>query len=1153
MRNPEDPLINKEGGEDRVFAGGLAAHKHPAPRFIEQIAENDRRGRRMRWFDPWKPWRGLAFLEPTNREYILLAAYTLLILWLLWTYRRDFLQFNWRRLLLFAGLLLAPLFTNQLLVINFLWTTLPSPPQMPVLPTHPSAPLLGALPILAASAWLGAGPAILVGGVCGVLRVGMANGGMLDPFYFAFLGFFFGFFLRQDYRGRFPLILRQPVVAGFLSVILASLIQLISVFVQAAGVGVAGLDHAVTWTGINLPPILLEGLVASFIVQAIYAFPQYRPVKEAKSYPPYSRTLSRRLLFIFVPLIVLMTFALVYAVTASTLQVAIADAIDEMARDANNASEDVPYFIQSGQGLLAALANDQTLWQEEAADLDTILQSNLRTLAFFDQLILFDNAGNQRAMYPPIASGGDPELTSQENVLLQRVREHSAPQISTVHRSNRGEALLSFLAPVENEETGEQHGILLGRTRLAFNPILNRALSGLQWTRARGEGFFVDAEGRIVAHSDPEMLLVPWNLDRDRPCISTVLNGCAYESRDRRDNTRELVYYLSVEGYPWTVVVRLPYEVVLAQATQIATPLLMLQLVLGGVLVTVIPFVTSLVTRPLTQLAAAADRIAEGDLTQTIHVPGDDEVARVGDAFEGMRVRLKDRLEDLSLLLQISQAVSATLELPRGMPFILEGALKATNAQVARIVFLSASGDPQMVMARGEPREGWGTFDRSFALQAKDSEFPLILEDLETVESLASLNLDDKPVKAAIVLPVRTKNRVPAVIWVGYREKRSFDGSQVDMLSTLSSQTAVLVENARLFQAAEGGRRRLAAILSSTTDAVLVTDRDDCLLLANPAAERAFNISSEAVTGHRVDEADLDPALARIFAEPMDQSAALTEEVPLPDGRTLYASVSTILSSDGERIGRVAVMRDITYFKELDEMKSEFVATVSHDLRAPLTFMRGYTTMLPMVGDLSDKQREYVEKILHGVGQMSNLIDDLLDLGRIEAGVGLERGICHLGAIIVEAVDGMRARAAAKGLTLRMEPAEGMAVVSGDAALLRQAVTNLVDNAIKYTSSGGAVTVGLTIRDEHALVRVSDTGIGIAPDDQVRLFEKFYRVKRRDTADIRGTGLGLAIVKSIVERHGGKVWVDSVLDQGSSFYISLPIGDIDAHDVEISE
>nr|HID12351.1 HAMP domain-containing protein [Anaerolineae bacterium] len=1089
-------------------------------------------------FEVWRPWVRLAFFELEIWEYPLLVLYVLVTLVLLVHSRRDFSRLGGPRLLLFLGLLTAPLLVNNLLVLSFSLPSLLPPPNVPAEPAHPFAPLLGTLPVIAAGAWLGGGPALLVGLVGGVVRAGMATGGLPDPFHFAFFGFLVGFFLHQDYRGHLPLIVRQPLIAGPLTTLLASPLRLLSVFAHTATSGLAGLDYAVTLTGANVGPALLESLVAATVVQVVYLLsPRLRPVRVAHQSPPYSRTLNRRLLFLFVPLILTMTAVLVHAVTATTLRVATLEAVDEMARDANSAAGGIPYFIHTGQGLLVEFANDEILWHSDPITLEARLRDDLRTVAFFDQLMLFDSTGQRLAMYPP-APTGDPKLTAQEEVLLQRVLESGAPQISSVHRLRRGEAILSFLAPVEGEQTGERFGALLGRTRLDVNPVMDQVLASLQWTRARGEGFVVDSEGRIVAHPDSDMFLAEWHMDENRPRIATVLRGWAYESRNPRDNTRQLVYYLPVEGHPWAVVIRLPYEVVLEQATQIATPLLLLQTLLGGGLVIVIPLVTGWLTRPLKQLASAADRIAEGDLTQPVQVPGDDEVARVGDAFESMRVRLKDRLDDLSLLLQIGRAVSATLELPKGMPFILEGALRATHAQVARIVLLSVNGDPQMVMARGKPREGLGALDRALATAARGLEQPLVVENLTRAKTLAEPEARTGPIKAVIALPVRTKDRVPAVMWVGYGEVHRFDASEIDLLSTLASQTAVLVENARLFQAAEGGRRRLAAILASTTDAVLVTDRDDRILLVNPAAERAFGITADMVVGEKIDRAELAPALVRVFEEPLPPSEALTEEVPLPDGRTLYASVSTILSADGERIGRVAVMRDITHFKELDEMKSEFVATVSHDLRAPLTFMRGYAAMLPMVGELNDKQREYVEKILHGVGQMSELIDDLLNLGRIEAGVGLERKPCHLGAILVEAVDGARARAAAKGLTLRLEPAEGAAVIAGDAALLRQAVSNLVDNAIKYTPSGGVVTVGLSVGDEQALVRVADTGIGIAPDDQVRLFEKFYRIKRRDTMDISGTGLGLAIVKSIIERHGGKVWVESELDKGSTFYIS---------------
>lgn len=1103
-------------------------------------------------FDVWRPWVRLTFLQPEIWEYLLLALYVLAIFLLLVRSRRDFGRLGWRRLSLFLGLLAASLLVNNLLVLSFSLPRLLPPPNVPTEPASPFAPLLGALPVIVAGAWLGAGPALLVGLVGGILRVGMTVGGITDPFHFAFFGFLVGFFLRQDYRGRPSLVARQPVIAGPLAIFFASLLLLLSVFAHTADSGLAGLDYAVTLTQANLGLALLESLGAALVIQGVYLVsPRLRPVHVARQSPPYSRTLGRRLLFLFVPLILAMTAVLVCAVTATTLRVATLEVVDEMARDVNSAVEGISYFIQTGLGLLAEFANNEILWHGDPSTLEVHLRGDLRSVAFFDQLILFDSTKQRLAMYPP-APIGDQELTSEEEVLLQRVAESGATQISSVHHSRRDEVILSFLSPVEDEETGERFGVLLGRTRLDVNPLIRRVLASLQWTRARGEGFVVDSEGRIVAHSNPDMLLAEWHVDEECPRITTVLRGWAYESRNPMDNTRQLVYYLPAEGYPWAVVIRLPYEVVLEQATQVATPLLILQILLGGGLVIVIPLVTGWLTRPLKQLAAAADCIAEGDLTRPVEVPGSDEVARVGDAFEGMRVRLKDRLEDLSLLLQISQAVSATLELPEGVPFILEGVLKATRAQVARIILLSAGGDPQMVMARGEPREGLGALDRALATAARELEQPMVVENLARAKTLAEPEALSGPIKAAIALPVCTKDRVPAVMWVGYGEVRRFDASEIDLLSTLASQTAVLVEKARLFQAAEGGRRRLAAILASTTDAVLVTDRDDCILLVNPAAERAFGIAADVVVGQKINQTELAPVLVQVFEEPLPPSEALTEEVPLPDGRTLYASVSTILSADGERIGRVAVMRDITRFKELDEMKSEFVATVSHDLRSPLTFIRGYATMLPMVGEFNDTQHEYIEKILHGVEQMSELIVDLLDLGRIEAGVGLEREPCHLGTILAGAVDGMRARAAAEGLTLRLEPAESVAVVAGDAALLRQAVTNLVDNAVKYTPSGGIVTVGLSVRDEQAVIRVADTGIGIAPDDHVRLFEKFYRIRRRDTMDIPGTGLGLAIVKSIVERHGGKVWVDSELDKGSTFYVSLPLGEVESPGAEVA-
>jgi len=1135
-------------------------------------------------FEIWRSWTRLVFRDPSTWEYVLLALEFLLTLGILLAYRRSFLDLDVRRSLLLVGCIAAFFVSERLLVLDFPGRNLLPAPDVAFAPLEPFAPLLGMLPLVVAGAWLGPGPGFLVGLAKGILRVGMTTGSVAALFHLGLFGFLLGFLLRQDYRGRLALLARQPVVAVLLMTPFASLFMLLATFAQVAESGLSGFDYAMTLTGSYFGPMLVEGFAAALLIQSVYFLaPQHRPVRIARRLPPYSRTLNRRLLFFFVPLMVLMTGVLVYAVTATALRLATSEAVHQMARNANSAAEGILSFIQTGQSLLREFVSDERLWQTDEEVLEARLRRDFRMIVFFDQLLLLDADGRPLALYPPQPTGA-PELTAEEQVLLERGVQSGAPQISSPHRSRKDDVVLSFLAPVIDPTEMEQDGlalrVLLGRTRPNANLILARILEGLQWSNARGTGFIVNSQGCVVAHPNPDMLLLRWTTDEGLRRIDSGLPGWAYESRDPLDKTRQLVYYLPVQGYPWGVVIRLPYDVVLKQARQIATPLLVLQILLGGGLVVIISLVTNWVTQPLKELAAAADRIADGDLSRPVDIGapaargGQDEVARVGLAFEDMRVRLRDRMEDLSLLLAVSQSVSATLELAEGMPFILEGALQAAEAQVARIVLLSSSGDPETVMSRGEPREGLESLDEAFVRVVKNLRHPLAIENLRRARTLLEPLSVDSGIKAVVALPIRNRERIAAVMWVGYDAERRFNESDVDLLSTLASQTSVLVENARLFQTAEGERRRLAAILSSTTDAVVVTDLENRIVLVNPAAERVFDIQGERISDQEIDETSLPKVLVDVLQEPLHLNEALTRELTLADGRTLYANLSAILSADGHRLGRVSVMRDITQLKELDELKSDFVATVSHDLRAPLTFMRGYVAMLPKLGDLNQSQQECIEKVLHGVSQMASLVDDLLDLGRIEAKAGLERRPCHLGAIVLTAVDRKRARAAAKDIALRIEPMtwdrvetvdEGgnkakVAVVSGDAALLGQAVGNLVDNAIKYTRRGGEVVVGLAItrrptahsagestealgRGRRALIRVSDTGIGIAPEDQVRLFEKFYRVKRGDVPDIPGTGLGLSIVKSIVERHGGRVSVESKLNKGSTFTISLPLID----------
>ncbi len=235
-------------------------------------------------------------------------------------------------------------------------------------------------------------------------------------------------------------------------------------------------------------------------------------------------------------------------------------------------------------------------------------------------------------------------------------------------------------------------------------------------------------------------------------------------------------------------------------------------------------------------------------------------------------------------------------------------------------------------------------------------------------------------------------------------------------------------------------------------------------------------------------------------------------------------------------------MRDISQLKEMDELKSDFVATVSHDLRSPLTLMRGYATMLEMVGELNDQQQNYVHKIITGVESMSHLVQNLLDLGRIEAEVGLKLDMVSAPDIVSEVTDLFKIRASQKKINLQVSsPNQTIPFISADKALLQQALRNLVDNAINFNQQGGDVWVRYKMEDGQMIFEVEDSGIGISPVDQQRLFEKFYRVESREKDKQAGTGLGLAIVKSIAERHGGNAWVESELGSGSTFYLAIPI------------
>ena len=329
--------------------------------------------------------------------------------------------------------------------------------------------------------------------------------------------------------------------------------------------------------------------------------------------------------------------------------------------------------------------------------------------------------------------------------------------------------------------------------------------------------------------------------------------------------------------------------------------------------------------------------------------------------------------------------------------------------------------------------------------------------------------------------------------------------------------------------------QKLDTIIEHIEDGVIIVDEKLNLLLINPAARRSFGLwQDDSVKGKPIGDVLPHPDLKILLGENKNNSSP-HNEIIFEDGRVLSAQCTPI-----PRIGMAVTMQDITYLKQIDRLKTEFVHTVSHDLRSPLTAILGYVDLLERVGPVNDQQAEFIRRVQNSVQNITALVNDLLELGRIEAGFDTQKEVVPLEGILRYTLETLGLQISEKKLNLHLNLPENIPQMRGNPIRLRQMLDNLIGNAIKYTSKGGDVTIEMEAQPDEVIFRITDTGPGIPPADQPHIFEKFYRASNVPKG-VGGSGLGLAIVKSIVDNHQGRIWVDSLLGHGSSFTVVLPL------------
>jgi signal transduction histidine kinase len=1041
-------------------------------------------------------------------------------------------RFGRRWAILLASTVIAATLLNGVFSISIMTSGSLVIPGLPSEPIGPMIVLLGSLPWMLAAGLLGSWEAMLVGLICGIVRGGLHTHSVLTPLNIALQAGLFSWLIRRDYAEWFGSLVRNPVFAGVVAGATFGILRSIEHYVYSGEGPFDGLDYALALLAPTIFAALAEGVIAGLIVLGVrWRWGEIWTRPDRLRPGPYRRSLAARHVTVF--LLMGLVASLIVLEGDWLLARAAAEEMlaSQMTQTAAQASEGVPFFIQTGRSLIRSSAVEFSPTAESRTITSPALINAMRRVPYFMQLDFIFTDGEEVS-----SASTDAALVSYDSLAVEdalALALSGIPQENTLAPEEENEpVLMGFFSPVQSAEGANVLGALVGWTVLDSNPLLQPVIEHLSLV-SPGEAFVVDARGVIIIHPDPSRIL-SWE------DLSGGASGVIFQN-PAPDGTMRSVLTYDVEGFPWRVVVTTPQRVVNSLAVRIAARLFIVLAVVGMLLVLAVYFTSRRLTLPLRAMASAAEAIAAGELAQPVAGSGDDEVGRLAESFERMRSSLKDRLDEMGLLLDVNQQLASSFELKQAMPPILRGIQELSKADLVRLILLPASDDvsaDKECYQEGTDPGNWTSIDEQvISLCLQGGQF--VLENPSRARAVLELESLDVVMATILGMPIQSKDAFIGVIWVAHEHPHQYSAAELNLLEIIASQLEASVTNARLYQLAEQERMRLGAVLQATPDAVIVTDGSGYISLANPAAEVVLRGPAKEALGKPA----ADWLTNKQVAEFLQQSGkeVRTAEVNIADDRVMFASATDVHAAPGVPMERVCVLWDITHFKKLDELKSEFVATVSHDLRTPLTLVHGYARMLGAAGGLSDQQRDLIEKIQDGVERMTSLVDNLLDQGRIDAGFGLSLESLQIKDLIEEVVESYRSQAESRQIELTLELERKMQPIEADAMLLRQAVGNLVDNAIRFSRRRGRVRVLASQGGGRQVVRVMDDGVGIAPSDLPRIFEKFYRGTPGEGSQSEGPGLGLSIVKSIAERHGGHVGVESKLGEGSSFTFDIPI------------
>jgi len=500
------------------------------------------------------------------------------------------------------------------------------------------------------------------------------------------------------------------------------------------------------------------------------------------------------------------------------------------------------------------------------------------------------------------------------------------------------------------------------------------------------------------------------------------------------------------------------------------------------------------------------------------------------------------RANQLQTLGDIGREMTSTLDLESALQKAMEHTQNLLKAEAVVLFLLNDDGEKLVLKASGGARlrirdvairleegiAGWVTRNNS----------PLIVNDVRS-NPLYHSAIDGQTgllTSSVLCVPLNRRGEVTGVIEAINHPRGNFTEADQQLLSSVASWAAIALDNASLFRSVADERSRLEATLVETADAVVLTDNNGHIILVNKAAGQAFRINPDLAVGRPAIEIFAGHPLGELL---MDDEATFPTslEVTTPTERVLYATVSDI-----SEVGRVAVMQDITALKQIDRMRSQLLGTAAHDLKNPLNAIRLGADLLNDA-PLSDQQRKALNMMQRATDSMTNLITGLLETIRVESTANLSYEPFQVNDLVRRAIEDLRPLSDDRKQTIRFDPPDETLLIIGDPSRLNSVMTNLLSNAIKFSGEGAKIEVRVRWDDEEIIISVVDDGPGIPEDEIPRIFEHLYRGRitvQDPNNPIDGTGLGLALAKTVVEQHGGRIWVVSKEDKGSTFSFSIP-------------